>query len=279
MATRTRSVFKPVATHDNAFSKDMMKFYLNIQYDQKKPMGNYGIFGISIVISSWLVGLHTELDNKLPEYISWIDKAFERNEKLGVSIAQYHTHLYSARALGKWLLDGTNDTKDWENAYISLEKWWQEGCYGSKGIIATEGLDDYMAYAYQAEKYEEAIAMYEKLRGKSPISLSQTLSPRKLAYAHCLNKLGIKSFDEEKLFEAGRKMLQWNLEGEWLGRGGRMNAAIWLKIVYWHKDKSLTPFQTMLKAYDNMPHVPKPDFIKDLENPSRWNAIKAFFRT
>jgi hypothetical protein len=136
-----------------------------------------------------------------------------------------------------------------------------------------------MAYAYQAEKYEEGIAMYEKIRGKSPISLSQTLSPRKLGYAHCLNKLKIKSFDEEKLFDAGRKMLQHNLEGEWLGRGRDILSAIWLKIVYWHKDKTLTPFQTILKAYDNMPRVTKPYFITDIEKPSKWSAIKAFFRT
>jgi hypothetical protein len=73
-------------------------------------------------------------------------------------------------------------------------------------------------------------------------------------------------------------MLQWNLEGEWLGMGQDKTAAIWLKIVYWHKDKTLTPFQTILKAYDNMPRVPKPDFITDIEKPNKWSAIKAFFR-
>jgi hypothetical protein len=278
MATRTMSVFDPIATHDNAFSKEMMEYYLRKQYEPQDPMGNFGISRISTVFLSWLVGLHTELDNRLPEYIGWIDKAFERNEEFGMFQEFYHLKLYEAKALGKWLMNGKDDIKDWDNARIASEICYNNPKIYTKGDKIGEALDDYMAYAFQAEKYEEGIAMYEKLRGKSPISFSKTLSPRKLVYAHCLNKLGIKQFDEEKLFEAGRKMLQWNLEGEWLGMGQRARAAIWLKIVYWHKDKSLTPFQTILKAYDNMPRVPKPDFITALENPNKWSAIKAFFK-
>jgi len=40
-----------------------------------------------------------------------------------------------------------------------------------------------------------------------------------------------------------------------------MRAAMWLKIVYWHRDKELTPLQIILKAYENMPDVKKPHFL------------------
>jgi hypothetical protein len=33
--------------------------------------------------------------------------------------------------------------------------------------------------------------------------------------------------------------------------------ATWLKVVYWHVDPRLTPEQTILKAYDDMPTVPR----------------------
>lgn len=56
-------------------------------------------------------------------------------------------------------------------------------------------------------------------------------------------------------------MLRANLQENWLGRGQYIRAATWLKIVYWHHDQSLTPLQTVLSAYDNMPDVPQPDFI------------------
>jgi GNAT superfamily N-acetyltransferase len=274
MATRTMSVFDPINSRKAALPPH---YKLNTQYDPKDPMGNIGASRVSDIIRSWLIGF-TYYDEALPRWISWIDKAFERNEECGMFPEFYHLQLYKAKAIGKWLMNGKDDIEDWENARIASEVCYNNPKIYTKGDKIGEGLDDYMAYAFQAQKYEEGINMYEKLRGKSPISLSKRLSPRKLAYAHCLNKLGIKKFDEEELFEAGRKTLQWNLEGEWLGRGGQMIAAIWLKIVYWHKDKSLTPFQTILKAYDNMPRVQKPDFIIELENPSKWSAIKAFFK-
>ena len=56
-------------------------------------------------------------------------------------------------------------------------------------------------------------------------------------------------------------MLQANLEEAWLGGGQFLRAATWLKIVYRHYDKSLTPLEVVLKAYDNMPNVPRPDFV------------------
>jgi len=56
-------------------------------------------------------------------------------------------------------------------------------------------------------------------------------------------------------------MLQANLQKNWLGGGQYIRSATWLKIVYWHNDEALTPLQTVLKAYENMPKVPRPDFV------------------
>lgn len=93
-----------------------------------------------------------------------------------------------------------------------------------------------------------------------PISLKKVLKPREFGYALCLHRAR-GQFDEEELFEAGRRMLQANLEETWIGAGQNMRAATWLKIVYWHRDESLTPLQVILKAYDNMPNVIRPDFV------------------
>ena len=86
------------------------------------------------------------------------------------------------------------------------------------------------------------------------------LKPREFGYALCLHRAR-SQFEEEELFEAGRRMLQANLEETWIGAGQNMRAATWLKIVYWHHDESLTPLQVILKAYDNMPNVIRPDFV------------------
>jgi hypothetical protein len=73
----------------------------------------------------------------------------------------------------------------------------------------------------------------------------------------CLHKAQGK-FDSDVLHAVGRKMLRSRLEEKWLGTGQNIEAAMWLKIVHWHHDPSLSPLQTILRAYDDMPHVPRP---------------------
>lgn len=40
-----------------------------------------------------------------------------------------------------------------------------------------------------------------------------------------------------------------------------IEAAVWLKIVHWHHNPSLSPLETILKSYDDMPHVPRPAWV------------------
>lgn len=133
------------------------------------------------------------------------------------------------------------------------------GAYRNK--TKTEGLDDYLCYCIQSEQYQAGITEYEKYYGVKKISLKKTLSPRAYGYAFCLNEIN-PQYTADDLLEAGRKMLQANLEDHpWLGYGNYYCAAMWLKNVYWHHNRTLTPLETILKAYENMPGVPRPSFV------------------
>lgn len=133
--------------------------------------------------------------------------------------------------------------------------------YSSSQIIRDGLLDDFMAFAFQAGKFEQGISEYEKHLVPKVPSLKKALKPRDFAYALCLHRAGRHIFDEADLLSSGRKMLQAHLQETWLGHGQYLRAATWLKIVYWRHDPSLTPLQTVLKAYDDMPKVPRPDFV------------------
>lgn len=126
--------------------------------------------------------------------------------------------------------------------------------------IPTLRLDEYMALCFQSEQYQLGIEEYEKYHGNSEPSLKKTLKPRELGYALCLHKARDR-FDPDALHVAGRKMLRSRLEEKWLGAGQNIEAAMWLKIVHWHHDPSLSPLQTILKAYDDMPHVERPSWL------------------
>jgi len=261
-------LFDPIKLRVNGFDRGLLNFYLKTQYDENRPMGNVAASEIEAVITAWLLGLHREIEPIIRRSNEWLDRAIKEDEKLGPDPNAHRTTLHWARALGGWLEDGSMDDEGkWDSARVYEEaRWRYEKRPWPTNEIIRSGLNDYMAFAYQGGEHDDGfqagIDMYERWTGKKgPVSLSKVLTPREFGYALCRHRTCQQQFDEEDLFKAGRKMLQANLQETWLGGGQMIRAATWLKIVYWHHDETLTPLQTILKAYDDMPKVQKPDFI------------------
>jgi len=259
--------YDPIKSRINGFEPEMLRWYMERSYDSSMPMGNVAASQIETVIKACLVGLHNEINPVIHRSNEWLDRAIQEDEKFGPDPNAHRRTLHWARALGGWLEDGWDDEGEWDSARVYEEaRWRYEKRPWPTNEIVKSGLDDYMAFAYQGGEHDDGfqagIDMYERWTGKSgPISLSKVLKPREFGYALCLHRTCQQQFDEEDLFKAGRRMLQANLQETWLGGGQMIRAATWLKIVYWHHDETLTPLQTILKAYDDMPKVPKPDFV------------------
>lgn len=259
--------FDPNKTRDSSLSFSL-KYYQSKVFDPESPMGNIADATLSAAIRMYLVGLHKEISPVIPRCREWLDFAIDNNEDVGENIDFHRASLNWARAICEWLENGWDSPGHWEEARVYQEAAWRfPKRPWPRNEIISEGLDDYMAFAFQAaepdegtEGYEIAIDMYEHWIGDKPLSLKKILKPREYAYALCLH-YARDQFTREELFEAGRKMLQANLEKTWLEGGQSIRAATWLKIVYWHNDQSLTPLETILKAYDNMPHILRPDFV------------------
>ncbi|MBB3919729.1 hypothetical protein [Rhizobium fabae] len=259
--------YDPIRSRHNKLKEDGAgtRFLLDAVYDEKKPMGNAAQYHIGDIINYWLVGLDKEIAPIVHRSNLWLDRAIEKDEKMGSNHDFHRALLHSARAMGTFLEDGWNDEGHWACARIREEAAWRfEGRPWPRNEIIKSGLDDYMAFAYQSGEhdggFEAAVDMYEHLIGEKPLSLKKVLKPREFGYALCLHSAR-GQFDKHELFEAGCRMLQANLEEIWLGGGQFLRAATWLKIVYWDGDQTLTPLETILKAYDNMPNVPRPDFV------------------
>jgi hypothetical protein len=259
--------FDPIRNRQSKLKEDgsFLRYLLAQQYDQNKPMGNIAQYHLGDAISYRLIGLHAEIEPIIHRSNLWLDKAINGDEKFGGNHNFHRTLLHWARAIGTWLEDAANDEGHWDQARVYEEAAWRfEGRPWPRNEIIKSGLDDYMAFAYQGgehdDGFEAGIDMYEHWVGEKPLSLKKVLKPREFGYALCLHRAR-NQFDEDELFEAGRKMLRANLEETWLGGGQNLRAATWLKIVYWHHDQTLTPLQVILKAYDNMPNVSRPDFV------------------
>ncbi|MGK5045905.1 hypothetical protein ACQ4WP_08400 [Janthinobacterium sp. GB4P2] len=260
-------IFDPVRLKTNGFNAEMLGYMLARRYDPERPMGNVAKGDLSDVVLTSLLGLHETVAPVIPRALKWIDKAIADDEDFGVDPSAHRATLHWAKAIGEWLLDGTNDGGAWYCARVHEEaKWRYDKRPWRMREVVRWGLDDYMAFAYQGGEHDEGseagIDVYEYWTGKrAPVSLKKLLTPREFAYALCLHRTGGQRFDEEELFAAGRRMLQARLESEWLVRGQILRAATWLKIVYWHRDESMSPLQVLLAAYENLQQVTRPDFV------------------
>ena len=155
---------------------------------------------------------------------------------------------------------GVENADHWNQARLLNEKIsLHDNDYDQKGF-STIRLDEYMAYASLGGHYEAGIIEYQKYHKLKSIR-SGILKPRDFGYASCLLQYR-SEFDERELFKAGRRMLEKYMQERWLGTGQFVQAIMWLKMVYKYSDEaSLSPLQTVLKAYENMPDVPKPLFL------------------
>lgn len=267
-------LFNPVRRRETA----MIDFLINTEYDAERPMGNVALSGINMLIGDWIVGLKPENEVILPSRIEWLQMAIDTNEVFDgpYESATFHKYnLYKHLALAKWLYTGVDSQKDWQHARVLFVDNYTSGKWYEIRKLRTDALDNYLALCIQAESYQAGIDEFEKYHGQKKISLkTKTITPRYYGYLVCQNKLNLVH-DDATMIELGRKLLVANLEDHpWLGYGQYSTAAMWLKIVYWHNDKNLTPEQTLLKCYDNMPNVQKPNF----EGGLKKRSFLRFFR-
>lgn len=222
-----------------------------------KPMGNFALYLLSDIISGYLVNLKDEVDVYLPTVHKWLDFAIECKESFGEvdDIIYHHAKLFRGKALALWMTEHINATEYWEQA----RQIWSDfddssGSFYAKSQYKTEFLDDYLQLCVQSGQYQEGIDRFERYYGKKEVSIKRKMTAREYGYLLCLNGLE-KKFSQEELVEAGQKMLTKYMEEPWLRMGLYSQAATWLKIIYWDNQATTTAYQTILKAYDNMPNI------------------------
>lgn len=252
-------IFNPIRVRDVA--PDMLPFILRRALQEGEPGGNFAASELDVVVRLWLVGMSKEIAPVLPRALEWLDKAIADDEAswFGRTPDFHRMTLHWAKALGLWMRDGTNAADVWNKARLFDLAALQTGNVCATNKIPTMWLDDHMAFCYQAEQYGLGIAEYEKYHGSKIFSLKKIRTPKELGYALCLHKAR-GQFERAELLTAGRKILHAKLQDTWLGYGQYTRAATWLKIVYEFHEPALTPLQTVLRAYDDMPDVPRPEF-------------------
>lgn len=238
-----------------AFERDQV-------YDESKPMGSWAHSQIGVIAMAHLVGLGSTMIDIAPRAIDWIDRAIARGEDIGPDRLAWYGTLLESKALAQWFMTGQNPSTTWSEAFDS--RLATQRRYADERLSAKDRntfLDAVVAIGYQAGRYAEAIAFHDGLTGPMQVSIRSVKAPRQFAYLLCKRALGLNAGTDEEFIHAGHRLLQLHVAERWLHLGDYHTTAMWLKIVYEIANPTLSPAEVMLKAYDDMPTIARPDFL------------------
>jgi hypothetical protein len=232
-------------------------------YESSPSMGGIAESHIRWIAMAHLVGLGPQMIDLAPPAITAIDTAIARGEHVGPDRLAWHGLLQEAKALAQWLLTGQNPAPTWALAFE--ERVAAQKRYAGESLRAGDRnrlLDDTLAVGFQAGCFAQSLAYHDALAGGPPKGkVSSIKAPRQLAYALCQRALGHSPGSDAELIRAGHRVLREHLAERWLHNGQYERAAVWLKIVYGLEAPQLTPAEVLLKAYDDMPTIPRPAFL------------------
>ncbi|TFH48354.1 MAG: hypothetical protein E4H01_06520 [Lysobacterales bacterium] len=257
-------LFDPMRTL-KAFEEFNLQFLLNRERSRFMPtaVGNAGVQGASEVIFAWLVGLQKEIEPALRKYREWIEDSIARCEQFGDFPAHAKALKHEAHGICIWMMEGRTDEATFQIANQNLEAAWLNEWNKERSTapaVKLEYVADYLADCIQSGDFGRGVKMYESLIGDTRLDPKKMNSAHEFGYWICLES-SKKPPACADVIASGERFLKGNLESVWLGHGQALRAAAWLKIVYWHSGAIESPLQCILKAYDLMPHVKRPDFL------------------
>jgi hypothetical protein len=255
------ALFVPLASREN-FEQRLDQGYAFLEnFDSAWPMGSVANDECTSLVECVLFGVWPRVKDQVARRIEWLERALNDGEQLGPSRSFYRRKLLCALGICRWLHEADSAIDTWRQALDEHEAaLFEPGTYTTTQV--TYGLDDYMLLSLLSNQPARGVAMYERLRpDKPPLPLRSLRAPRDWGWWACRRRLG-EVLDQTALRAAGRRVLRLNLDDPWLGRGQAIRAAMWLMAIYWLDERSLTPVQTLLRAYDDLPKVQRPDFAK-----------------
>lgn len=251
-----------------AFSPEggMLSILLDKKIDVSGPIGNFAALDLGSIISGWLAGYAHSLTPALERSLVWVNRAIDSGENFG-EFPIFHTRtLHKTLSLIRWMLFEDVCISGWQQAISFDNEDWDFNASFKNSFNERLRYEDRLAFLLQAGEYKECESLYAYVRGDRPPRFKGWVDPGDYAYVVCGVQAG--KYAESDSIQLGHRLLRKYLESDWLGHGQCVTAAMWLKIVLWDSDiragrkPSLTPLETILKAYEYMPRVETPEFVQ-----------------
>lgn len=276
----------------NAFTLKYVLNEIRQHYEDQQAAGNAARQLMNEITYGWLIGFQREVDPALRKYRSWFEYSREVNEQFSDFPLSASASRDWAYGLCLWMLDGHNHPEIYsgacdlmDRAYASDYRYgpnpnspkavgnqdFQESKFvggkvqdgrvklPARDADILESMRFYFTLSLQSGELERGLALYRRVGGNVVIDAKKIRDERDLGY--WISDARVRGVSEDEIVAVGTKFLTKVLQEDWLGHGRAAEAATWLKIVLWHSGQTKTPLETILKAYDYMPKVRRPDFL------------------
>ena len=261
--------FDPVAKRDlwlkgsfqNMIAQDPTRVTPLSRYPHSEIQAHYFFDG-------YLVGLSKELKAPLEKHIAWMESQPEPDlgdfASLSFAEVRWRDTLYQWRqilGLCKWLGRGDRAfddltaaiATDWQLLQLAspeMAEWLRD----SRRVFMSYRL----ATAVAADAPLIGLKLFESVRMKPPTE--PATSPVSFGLWACRHLVAGGKRDET-FVARGKDMLTANLLPRFYETGFMLEAALWLKAIYFDSGVVQSPEQAIARAYDSMPGVPRPEFI------------------
>jgi hypothetical protein len=220
------------------------------------------------LVNGYLIGLSEELKATVERHTVWIETQPEPDHivytDVGLTVEVWRDSLFEWRqllGLCRWL--GRGD-RAFDDLTAAAATDWQ-GLELASVLLAPvvratrrNFMSFHLATALAADAPLIGLKIYEAT-GIQPAVESEDSA---VWFGHwaCRHLVGGGTRDET-FVARGRDMLTANLLSKFYGEANMIEAALWLKAIYFDSGVAQTPEQTIARAYDCMLGIPRPDFI------------------
>jgi hypothetical protein len=275
-------LFDPIKKREN-FDRFLLKMELSKLTSGEPVPAGAAIQRLGTVVLGWLVGLQTQIDPVLKAVHAALKRStIDRAPPDDIYIPAMRSQAFG---LSQWMLSGDPAVTAYREAVDQFELHFQHG--GQKVIdpdffnketqrfepqierglplsdeqITTGYLMDYLACCIQSKQFARGVSLYERLGAEKNVDPSRTMTVEEFGYWACRENLLHGEIPTDIYLSVGARVLRRHFQTEWLAHGLLLVSADWLKALYWHSGATATPLETILKAYELMPDVPRPAFV------------------
>ena len=229
---------------------------------KKKSMGNKGCGQMQSIVYAWIAGLGEDprLRAPLEDAATHLKEAIDKKMVIDYVTKtgnrphpEYEALDHNQCAIiAYWLKGDLESIPEFARRAMEWYRIYMDCDYDWGGKAATPGqrrkdCGNYLLYCINAREFAEGMRYFEELA--APVGGRNPPMPRlaRLAYRICKARLNDESLDE-KFLKEGERLLEKNMDDTWLFYGRSVEAAFWIKAIYYDAGFVSTPQEAFGRA-------------------------------